>query len=734
MVRASQTDRYQLWMFEGKTGEFKQIAIESETLRFKDSIFKNELNAVMQREIREFLHLLKDNIFEGTERFNTVFFEMMKYALGEQREIDWAFKTSYVYIEKEEEDLVQRVGYKPDNFDSVIEYLNEAKPYTAKVREYKDGKRPPMEFIKDQMLSDFDIPPYADNDLGEIRTLDFSLGPDREIMSDNSDYNKAYGGYDINQTQWDTANVPVRTGNVNLIFDRVDWRLAETDHNVSAKAYSVSIGDMMANINAANIATISNTATNSYTASSRIFKLDSDVRTQFNVDVDTYFGEGSSSNTSIVQNGSQLGLAVAAGALNATLTIVKQKVGGTWKGEEFDANVFNRVVQGRDPLELQTAYGYDTTPFDAIEGFGDNWDEFINVQNFEGIFTGSSTWREEGVTYEGIDGWTFNSVLYGEERPEELVYLSPLENLVMHVRTDPQAFDANGTVVDTISVGPYVADNISTSDSNNIVTITSAIAAPLLNNGNTITLSGAASTILDGDYAISNLTSTTFTIEKAGITANIISTAGDTTISSGVNAVSVEYIVHQDLFGATEYLRILTDGSTSTTTAKEINSWDTEIEVVDASVLPQPTPGVPAAVWLDNSERIEYNRISGNVLKGITRGTRGTTIPNGPAIVYDGDNAIRGNTFIKHPSGVSVVGADNRDVFDMPENKGGQTGYLDRNPDVAIWLKSDGTSKSLTDITNRSTLTTIGAFLHGDLVSSVGFDSVAWDSTGWDSI
>ena len=119
----------------------------------------------------------------------------------------------------------------------------------------------------------------------------------------------------------------------------------------------------------------------------------------------------------------------------------------------------------------------------------------------------------------------------------------------MRVRTDPQAFDANGAVVDTIRVGPYIADNISTSDSNNIVTITSAIATPLLNNGDTITLTGSASTILDGDYAISNLTSTTFTIEKAGITANIVPTAGDTTIASGVNAVSVEYIVHQDLFG-----------------------------------------------------------------------------------------------------------------------------------------------------------------------------------------
>ena len=95
---------------------------------------------------------------------------------------------------------------------------------------------------------------------------------------------------------------------------------------------------------------------------------------------------------------------------------------------------------------------------------------------------------------------------------------------------------------------------------------------------------------------------------------------------------------------------------------------------------------------------------------------------------------IRGNTYINHPTGVSVVSAGLKEVFDMPESKGGSTGFADRDPDTALWLKSDGTTRSLADRTNRSTVTTIGAFLHGDIVSSIGFDSVAWDSIGWDSI
>ena len=165
-----------------------------------------------------------------------------------------------------------------------------------------------------------------------------------------------------------------------------------------------------------------------------------------------------------------------------------------------------------------------------------------------------------------------------------------------------------------------------------------------------------------------------------------------------------------------------------------MNAWDTEIDVIDATVLPQPEPGVPGAAWLDHSERIEYTQISGNRLKGVTRGTRGTTIPNGPVYTYSGNVAVQGNTYLAHPSGVSVVGAGNQDIFDRAENQGGSPGFEFRDPDTANWLASDGLQQSLTDVTNRSTIVTISAFLHGDLVSSIGWDSIAWDSTGWDSI
>jgi hypothetical protein len=752
MVKAGRNSRFQLWRWSPALSKFSLIAIEKETVKLKDTIFTDDINETMQTELRALLLALKDVVFANTPQFNEVFFELLKYIMGEQAELDWAFKTSYVYIEKEEEDLVQRTGFKPDNFESVIEYMNEVKPYTAKIREYKDGKRAPLEYINEQMVSDYDVPAYPDPALSEVRTLDFHNGADRNIMSNSNDYAKAFGAYSLSQAEWGPT-APVRTNKVSMIFDRVDWRLAAYGHNAASQSYTVSIAENIADINSNSIANVSNVSSNSYSASGRMFKFDPDVRAQFEKDVAGYiystnFAVTDERYRSVTQedygnviitdtsNAIQIQGAVESGALAKTLYLIKEKVGGTWQGEELDANVFAMTVSGQDSLMLQGSFGYDTTEFDATSGFGSQFDSMINVENYEGTFTGNSTYREGGITYDGFDGVSFNQMLYGEERPEELVYLSPLENFVMHVTTDPIAYGANNVPIAAISVGPYVAANISNSVAN-VVTITSPQAATLLNDADTVTLTDTGNTILSGSFTIANVTTTSFEIPLAGVNSTVITNAGDVTITSGVSAVRTEYLVHQDLFGGDEYLRILGDGSGSTTTATAINAWDTEIEVSDASKLPIPKASIPGAVWIDNSERIEYLKISGNKLLGVTRGTRGTTVPNGPVYTYDSsNNAILGNTFVAHPAGAPVVSAGKADVFDASIKDGGSEGFANRDPSVANWLKADGSQKSITDVTNRNTGSgsTIAAFLHGDSVSSVGFDSRPWDSVAWDSI
>ena len=701
MVRGSATDRFHLWRWNAKSLKFTKIAIENETVRIKKEIYSDTNNAKLQAELRAFLVILRDKVFAGTEYWNKFFFEMLKYVYGEQKQIDWAFKTSYLFIEKEEQDLNTRIDFSPDNFNPVLEYMEEAKAYTAKIREYKDGKKTPIEYITGQMISDYDKPPYPDPIVGKVRILDPGNSDDQTIMSTDTDYKNWYNNYAL-------ANTIVRSGKVKLVFDRVDWRLLGANSNTSASSYNKLIADNIVLLNLTSNTDVQANA--NFTSSARIFKYDQEVRTQFVKDIDTYYGAGASSNVSYTQDATNMFAAVTSGALVKTLGLVKTKVGGGFRGEEIDANVFTKNSGssfGKDMYEQ--AFGWDSAGWDDVNSIGGSFDSSIEVNNYIGTFTGNITYRKNNETVEGFDGITFQRVLYGEERPEELALLSPLENLVFDITTSPYAYDANNQVVSAISVGPYTTANISRVG--DTLTINNEIGINLLSNADVISLSSSSANITGNSFTVSNVASTSFTVNIPGLTATDVSGAGDLTFQKGPATTEVEYIVHHDMFGGEEYLRVLRDGSTSSTTTKKFNIFDDEIQVADATKLPKPAPGKPGIVWIDGTERVEYRLVVGNTIKSLTRGTRGTTIQT-------------------HNQGVAVVSGAKTQIFDDP----GTSGYGDRDPRTQVWLKEDGTTQGLTDVTNRSTTVTIAAFLHGDSASATGFDVRGFDADPWDGI
>ena len=705
MVRNSKKDRYQLWKWHGKDAEFKLIAIENETAQISDAVFKQELSYANKIELREFLYLCKDRIFEGTNLWNKFFFAMLKFAYGEQLQLDWAFKSSYIYVDKEESDLTKRVGFKPDNFDSVKEYMDEAKPYSAKIREYKDGKKTPIDYISDQMISDFDIPPYPDPVQGKVRVLSISSTDDTNILTENGDYVKWYSEV---QDHGGIANAivntsPVRTGNVKMVFDRTDWRLLPYNFDANAQNYAQGTAEMISYLNTASNNDVS--ANSNVSMSGRIFKFNPEVRAQFAEDI-------TNSDVTDITNKDQLENAFVSGALVKTLALVKDKVGGGFRGDELDANVFTKVVSGEDPLDLVSGFGFDTDPFDAV-GF----DAKIEVQNFEGVLNGNTTFRRDGITYEGFDSVTFQKVLYGEERPEEMAMFSPLENMIINVRTSVFAYGNGPTEqpTDAVALGPYSA-NISPSVGNSTEIVTTY--GSLLENNDVININDNIGMFGTGSntYTISNVTqnysgnvysNTTFTISLSGYLLN-----EEVTFTRGGDAVDVEYQVHYDMFGGEEWLRKLTDGSTSTTLAKEFKIWDDSFTVVDPDKIQEPKPGVPGILWIDNCERIEYRSLdkARGVVSDITRGTRGTTISG-------------------YSAGVRINTGNFTEIFDDNRN----TDFQKRNPDSAYWLRDDGSTISLTDITNRSTGNVqIAKFLQGDETPSIGWDARGWEVGAWD--
>ena len=90
--------------------------------------------------------------------------------------------------------------------------MEEAKSYTAKVREYKDGKKTPTEYNVTQMISDFDKPIPILIPEGKVRILNPGDTDDPIILSaTNGDYVKWWNNYAL-------FNTIVRSGNVKLVF------------------------------------------------------------------------------------------------------------------------------------------------------------------------------------------------------------------------------------------------------------------------------------------------------------------------------------------------------------------------------------------------------------------------------------------------------------------------------------------------------------------------------------
>ena len=156
-------------------------------------------------------------------------------------------------------------------------------------------------------------------------------------------------------------------------------------------------------------------------------------------------------------------------------------------------------------------------------GYKSDFGFTLDVENYVGSFTADSTLSRPGTAYEGFDGKYPKRMLYGEERPEELVMISPLETFIMKVTTNANAYIPNGTV---IADGSVFAGN------------------PLDgNNKNT--------NPLDGSNVV-------YPYDEA-------------------NASTVSYQQTFDAEGNTEYLRLLNDGTANTTLFANLYTYSSDI-------------------------------------------------------------------------------------------------------------------------------------------------------------
>lgn len=125
-------------------------------------------------ELSYIIGALISDIFVGELKvnWNKFFFKAVKYALSEQKLLDWAFKTSFINVVNYAGNLDQRPVYKLQNSSYYEDYLKEVKPYHTQIRSYTTNYN--LVDPTQSHVTDFDLPSYYDRTTNEYNVVDIN--------------------------------------------------------------------------------------------------------------------------------------------------------------------------------------------------------------------------------------------------------------------------------------------------------------------------------------------------------------------------------------------------------------------------------------------------------------------------------------------------------------------------------------------------------------------------------
>ena len=157
------------------TVDYRVVGKQNGTIEFSDKLYNLNKNVGFDTnfsfdlsyydqssatELRIILETLRDVILINNLKIEyiKIFFNSVYYVLSEQLYTDWCFKTSFLKVNHNVGTLKQRITFQSDEVDSYESYLEEAKPYKTKIREWVSS----YQSIEDSnhVISDFDLPAY----------------------------------------------------------------------------------------------------------------------------------------------------------------------------------------------------------------------------------------------------------------------------------------------------------------------------------------------------------------------------------------------------------------------------------------------------------------------------------------------------------------------------------------------------------------------------------------------
>ena len=163
------------------TVNYKTIGRQNGTIQFSSQLYQSDsvgydkqiydtsfYDREPSEEIRIILKTIEENLFvdQLEVEWNKLFFSSIRYAISEQVDVDWIFKSSFVTAKHNVGELKQKITYQNDNLPNYQEYINEVKPFSTKVREYISAyeKIEPTQTV----TTDFDLPPSYDAEAGKV--------------------------------------------------------------------------------------------------------------------------------------------------------------------------------------------------------------------------------------------------------------------------------------------------------------------------------------------------------------------------------------------------------------------------------------------------------------------------------------------------------------------------------------------------------------------------------------
>ena len=194
VIRVGDLTNYDDYKFDAN-GIWSKIYSTNCTFKIKDTFFTDEYSITNAENIKTIYETLVDYIFTENlfVNINKMFFTMVRYVLAEQDSVDWIFKTSYVKLAVTEKDIKQEVKYKKDFVVNVLDYFNEIKPYSTKIRDFLSVKEIQMD-VANTGATDFDNPAYIDSN-GNLQFYNPLNATDATIMKDLKNYRDYYKNY-----------------------------------------------------------------------------------------------------------------------------------------------------------------------------------------------------------------------------------------------------------------------------------------------------------------------------------------------------------------------------------------------------------------------------------------------------------------------------------------------------------------------------------------------------------